>query len=88
MNELRKKFEALPQIKELLDDREKSFFFNEDFEVYGAEHLDDFDSGFINGAWYVFQEQQKKIDAALEFTCDVHSENWQEFMHCIQELLK
>ena len=43
---------------------------------------------WLNGAWYTFQEQQKKIDKAISFTEDVHSENWEEAIHCIKELLK
>ena len=36
-------------------------------------------------AW---NEQQKKIDRALEFTENVHDENWQDAITCIKELLK
>ena len=33
-------------------------------------------------------ELQAKVDGALGFTEDVHSENWQEVIHCINSILK
>ena len=33
-------------------------------------------------------ELQKRIDNALGFTEGVHSENWQEAIHCINNILK
>lgn len=34
------------------------------------------------------EELQKRIDNALGFTEGVHSENWQEAIHCINNILK
>lgn len=62
----REEFEKLPEIAELLNDKEKGFFYNEDFDVYGTNPVNDFDAGFINGAWYAYQHQQKKIDEELK----------------------
>ena len=42
----------------------------------------------INAGWSAWQEQQKKIDKALDFTDSVHDENWQEVISCIKEILK
>lgn len=33
-------------------------------------------------------ELQSRVDGALGFTEDVHSENWQEVIHCINSILK
>lgn len=54
-------FEELPYIKSRLDD----VFFIDEENTYLPHQWDDADSvnnmHFINGAWYAFQEQQKKI---------------------------
>lgn len=85
MSDLRKEFEALPEIADSLSEH---IWFGDDNKyhtaIIGFEKL----VSWLNGAWFAFQEQQKKIDAALGFTNDVHSENWQEAIHCIKELLK
>ena len=56
----REKFEKLPEIAERLH----TVFYNEDLNQYHAAMIN---SGlsvkYIQGAWYAFQEQQKKIDA-------------------------
>ena len=69
---MREQFEKLPEIAELLKDKNKSFFFNDDFEVYGINHKDDFDMGYINGAWYAFQEQQKIINNVYSIIHDAY----------------
>ena len=60
MNELRKQFEALPEITETIKNGiyygEKS---NSYWSAVGASYVS---LARINGAWYAFQEQQKKID--------------------------
>ena len=40
----------------------------------------------INGAWYAFQEQQKKIDEIVKLVHDYTPDYWLDNM--IQELLK
>ena len=61
MNELRKQFEALPEITETIKNGiyygEKS---NSYWSAVGASYVS---LARINGAWYAFREQQKKIDA-------------------------
>ncbi|OTG85844.1 hypothetical protein B9T31_09625 [Acinetobacter sp. ANC 4558] len=58
MGELRQKFEALGNIKHVVS----ACTFDESDNEYRSERLPEYSQGFINGAWYVFQEQQSKID--------------------------
>ncbi|KGT48411.1 hypothetical protein [Acinetobacter sp. HR7] len=63
LEELRLKFKKLPHIELIIH----LFAYNVDLNKY--EPISDFVVpeyiGFINGAWYAFQEQQKKIDDFL-----------------------
>lgn len=66
MNELRKQFEVLPEIEILLN--RSNIFFSEDDMNYFTYNYDDqslVDDHCIKLAWYAFQEQQKKIDMAM-----------------------
>ena len=60
MVEMREQFEKFPEIAERLH----TVVYNEDLNQYHAAMIN---SGlsvkYIQGAWYAFQEQQKKIDA-------------------------
>jgi len=60
---MREQFEKLPEIAERLH----TVVYNEDLNQYHAAMIN---SGlsvkYIQGAWYAFQEQQKKIDGALK----------------------
>lgn len=69
MNELRKQFEALPEIKLRLIGMVFCFSKNQYIpknkiikEVVVAAKE-------VNLAWYAFQEQQKKIDSLLDHVC-------------------
>lgn len=53
MNNTREQFEKLPEIKERLE--RGNVWFNE-----LANNYDGFGGAFANGAWYAYQEQQKK----------------------------
>lgn len=57
MSEIRKRFEALPEIANKLE----HLFFEHGFYYRKYDDADQ-DEYFVNGAWYAFQEQQKKID--------------------------
>ena len=63
---MREQFEKLPYVKSRLDD----VFFVDEEDTYLTHQWDDGDSvnnmNFINGAWHVFQEQQKVITGMLE----------------------
>ena len=57
---MNKEFEKLPEIKERLD----GIYWNAELNIYQTEYPILFNAaGFINGAWYTYQEQQKKVDA-------------------------
>lgn len=60
---MRSEFEKLPEIAKNLD---VLIWFGDD-NIYHSAFINLQDIVcFINGAWYAYQEQQKKIDKALE----------------------
>lgn len=66
MTDLRSKFEGIPEIKVHLD--HGNVFFNVEKNTYASEfsslHVV---SCYVNGAWFVFQEQRKKIDTVIKW---------------------
>ena len=90
MTELRKQFEALPEIEKMLI----MFYFSGDDNRYKArEYWYSGRVGFINGAWYAFQEQQKKIDSIKSKLSDIYdasdeNETVAHLLDEIQEILK
>ena len=87
MNELRKEFEKLPEIAILLSDGE--VYFDESQKKYLCIRQDD---GGVEMAlwlaWYAYQEQQKKIDGALDIACKHQYSNGERIYNEIKELLK
>lgn len=90
MSDLRSKFEEIPEIKKKLSMCEWSYshFFN-------SYLVDDPCSGFINGAWYMFQEQhkeliekQEKIDTALNLLCKLHYSSGERICKEVSEILQ
>ena len=66
MVEMREQFEKLPEIRKIMN--ENGIYFMNHSGWYEARDFKDFEyEKYINGAWYAFQEQQKKIDEALNF---------------------
>ena len=59
-NEIRGKFEKLDEIADKLE----HLFFEDGFYFRKYDDADS-DEYFVNGAWYAFQEKQKKIDKVL-----------------------
>ena len=63
---MREEFEKLPEICSLIND----LSFDDDANEYVAKIQNPFEHDsnecFVNGAWYAYQEQQKKINKALE----------------------
>lgn len=59
---MREEFEKMPEIEQGL----RHCHYNESTNIYHADaaHVEEFEwhTQFVNGAWYAFQEQQKKID--------------------------
>ena len=70
MSELRKQFEVLPEIARIVSCDEIKWC-----NVYNWYRTDNTDENsiyhvaWLNGAWYAFQEQQKKIDSLLDHVC-------------------
>jgi hypothetical protein len=63
MTELRKQFEVLPEINKKIVSYKISF----DEGSYNSpfSHINE----WMNGAWWAFQQQQKKIDSLLDHVC-------------------
>ena len=61
---MREQFEKLPHISLVIG----FLKFSEDSNDYIRidDRIDNYALGLVNGAWYAFQEQQKKIDGALK----------------------
>ena len=81
---MREEFEKLPSVEKYL----KYVFWDNETQGYcnnsGNPVPLDFAS-FINGAYYAFQEQQKKINKAIEYLDSIKGLVWYEQM---KELLK
>ena len=74
----REKFEALPEIAEKINYfYGKYLHFCEDDNVYmcmDASMNGHENAIFVNGAYYAFCEQQKKIDSLLDAICGTHED--------------
>ena len=77
----REEFEKSEHIKERL----AICYFDTNIGCYLSIQLCDYASAsYLNGAWYAFQEQQKKIDDAIKYLSrGGYTPNW-----VVQELLK
>lgn len=97
--ETRQKFEALPEIATHLN--HGNVFFNEEKKTYASEFSSlRIVACYVNGAWMMFQEQQRKLDVVLNTIlwhiedCDLvedseYNSAWRESMIFMQqELLK
>ena len=66
MVEMREQFEKLPEIRKIMN--ENGIHFMNHSGWYEARDFKDFEyEQYINGAWYAFQEQQKKIDSLTAY---------------------
>ena len=84
---IRDEFESLPVIESKLE----HLFFEDGF--YYAKYDDaDLDEYFVNGAWYAFQEQQKKIDRIVGIITEAYKSDGNSSLEIahneILELLK
>ena len=66
MVEMREQFEKLPEIKEMLLNNDELKWCYETNRYINHRVFQDAETGYINGAWYAFQEQQKKIIEVLK----------------------
>lgn len=57
---MREEFEKLPAIARIIKEHD-AFYCNED-EWYVCPDDDQFAEAYLGGAWYAYQEQQKKLD--------------------------
>ena len=58
---MREQFEKLPEIKEMLLNNDELKWCYETNRYINHRVFQDAETGYINGAWYAFQEQQEKI---------------------------
>ena len=61
---MRERFEKLPEIAEIIKN-EKAVFVGDGYRIRGNDRAE----AYLDGAWYAFQEQQKKIDSMLDHVC-------------------
>ena len=67
----REEFEALPEVK----DRLKSCYYSDKHNCYLAHYFyDHATAAYLNGAYYAFCEQKKKIDLLLGAICGTNEE--------------
>ena len=79
----REEFEKSEHLKERL----AICWYDEKIGCYLSIQLCDYASAsYLNGAWYAFQEQQKKIDEIVKLVHNHTPDYWLDNM--IQELLK
>ena len=83
IQKLREEFEKLPEIAGKL----KHATWVEKYNQYLAKDIEckEKDLHFLDGAWYAFQEQQKKIDKAIEYLDSIEGLVWYEQ---IKDILK
>lgn len=83
-------FEKLPEISDLVE----HFDFSDDTNTYHIRYddMDDdrkrLDVMYLGGAWYAFQEQQKKIDEVLNLVCKLQYSSGERIYSEVKELLK
>ena len=91
--DIREEFEKLEYVKQGL----RHCHYNESTNDYHAdiahEETHEWHTQFVNGAWYAFQEQQKKISAIKSKLSDIYDasdedETVAHLLDEIQELLK
>ena len=88
--DIREEFEKLTEIAEILN-RNGGGYYKERTNDY--HHCNLYFDKFLNGAWYAFQEQQKKIDVIKSKLSDIYDasdedETVAHLLDEIQELLK
>ena len=84
---MREQFEKLPEIKEMLLNNDELKWCYETNRYINHRVFQDAETGYINGAWYAFQEQQTKINAVLQYL-DTGDHPLDFSANTIRELLK
>ena len=83
---MREQFEKLPEIKEMLLNNDELKWCYETNRYINHRVFQDAETGYINGAWYAYQEQQEEIARLqsaldeLKTTCERHNDPmWRGF---------
>ena len=88
---IREEFEKLPKIAEILKDEDAHWCDKRGMYI-NQRVFQDSTTGYLNGAWYAFQQQQKKIDAIVSIVREADLSNGNSSVAIvhdeIQELLK
>lgn len=79
---MREDFEKLGNIKPVIS----ACFFDDLIDEYTSLRLPEYSLGFVNGALYAYQEQQKKIDLIIDCVRDNTADY--ELDNKIKEILK
>lgn len=78
---MREEFEQLPYILDLMQ-----YVTCFDGVMYISDNQ--YTADYLNGAWYAYQEQQKKIDGALDLACKHQYSNGERIYNEIKDILK
>ena len=80
-------FEKLPEIRKIMN--ENGIYFMNHSGWYEARDFKDFEyEQYINGAWFAWQERQKKIDEVLNLVCKLQYSSGERIYSEVKELLK
>ena len=86
---MREQFEKLPEIAAELENSDGELYWCDKQNQYRNNRVfQDSQTGWMNGAWYAFQERQKKIDKAIEESSAWHALTGNALGLKIMELLK
>ncbi len=88
-NEMRGEFEKLPEIARVIACDEIKWC--DTYHWYRTDNTDAnsiYHVAWLNGAWYAFQEQQKKIDDVLNLVCKLQYSSGERIYSEVKELLK
>ena len=81
---MREQFEKLPEIRDSIS--EHIVFIGNKYTTPNPDFYDLVN--WLNGAWYAFQEQQKKIDEVLNLVCKLQYSSGERIYSEVKELLK
>ena len=81
---MREQFEKLPEIRDSIS--EHIVFIGNKYTTPNPDFYDLVN--WLNGAWYAFQEQKKKIDEVLNLVCKLQYSSGERIYSEVKELLK
>ena len=84
---MREQFENLPRVKPIL--RLVKYSESSDgYDPLDQKSIYEKYADWLNGAWYVFQDQQKKIDEVLNLVCKLQYSSGERIYSEVKDLLK